>query len=112
LVPYSGLPLCANDLRRRPAIACCFLRGPYVTLWERDAHLQGVWRSRATSVEDLCLGVRGRIIPEGLQSARATARIQYVYGPSSERVDTLGYQDGSIDTRGREGQVETLWRDR
>jgi hypothetical protein len=38
--------------------------------------------------EDLFLRVRGRFIPEGLQSARATARIQYEYGPSSERVET------------------------
>jgi hypothetical protein len=71
--------------------------------WERDAHLQGVWRSRVRDLsEDLFLRVRGRFSPEGLQSARATARIQYEYGPSSERVDTLGYQDGSISTRGRD----------
>jgi hypothetical protein len=70
-------------------LSCCSLRPVRGSLGARCSPIRGLALSRDLC-EDLFPRVRGRFIPEGLQSARATARIQYEYGPSSERGVTAG----------------------
>jgi hypothetical protein len=99
------------DLRRAAgALPECF---PALLRCRDAAGLLGAYAGRAPGGRryqvDVCVGpgvsdlvlkpippsAWRRFILEGLQSARATARIQSEYGPPGERVNSLGYQDGS-----------------